>query len=274
MLAHAGNFQRRYHPLMSTDERTLPEYVQRNRAYWDGLAPEYAARGARNWAASQPSWGIWGIPESQVHLLPEELEGKDAIELGCGTAYLSAWLARRGARVTAIDNSPMQLETARRLQREHDLEFPLLLGNAEEVPLPDASFDLAVSEYGAALWADPYRWVPEAARLLRPGGELMFLTNGLIAMLCVPETEAEGPATERLLRPYFGLHRQEWPDSEGVEFHLGYGDWIRLLRGSGFDVVDLIELRPTEGAEQVDFWVTPEWARRWPSEEVWKARRR
>ncbi len=257
---------------MSTDERDLPEHVRRNRVYWDGLAPEYARRGAESWA-SEPRWGIWGIPESQVHLLPD-LDGKDAIELGCGTAYVAAWLARRGANVTGIDNSPAQLETARRLQREHALEFPLLLGNAEEVAFPDASFDFAISEYGAALWADPHRWVPEAARLLRPGGELVFLTNGLIATLCVPETEAEGPATDRLLRPYFGLHRQEWPDSEGVEFHLGYGDWIRLLRANGFDVLDLIELRAPEGAEQVDFWVTPEWARRWPSEEVWRARRR
>ncbi len=257
---------------MSTDEQDLPEYVRRNRAYWDGLAPEYARHGAKSWA-SDPRWGIWGVPESQVRLLPD-LDGRDAIELGCGTAYVSAWLARRGAKVTGIDNSPAQLETARQLQREHALEFPLLLGNAEEVPLPDASFDFAISEYGAALWADPHRWVPEAARLLRPGGELVFLTNGLIAILCVPETEAEGPATERLLRPYFGLHRQEWPDSEGVEFHLGYGDWIRLLRANGFEVLDMIELRPPEGAAQVDFWVTPEWARRWPSEEIWKARKR
>ena len=179
-----------------------------------------------------------------MHLLPDDLAGRDVIELGCGTAYVSAWLARRGARVTGIDNSPAQLETARRLQASTGSSFPLLLGNAEEVPLPDASFDLAISEYGAALWADPYRWIPEAARLLRPGGELIFLTNGLLCILCVPDTEAEGPATDRLRRPYFGMHRNEWPGSDGVEFHLGYGDWIRLLRANGFEVIDLIELRP------------------------------
>jgi SAM-dependent methyltransferase len=255
-------------------EPDLPEHVRRNRAYWDGLAAEYASPGARNWASDEPSWGVWGIPEREVGLLPSELAGKDVIELGCGTAYVSAWLARRGARVTGIDNSPAQLETARRLQREHGLDFPLLLGNAEEVPLPDASFDIAISEYGAALWADPYRWIPEASRLLRPGGELVFLTNGLICMLCVPDTEAEGPATERLRRPYFGMHRNEWPDSDGVEFHLGYGDWIRLLRANGFEVIDLIELRPPRDATTSYEWVTAEWARQWPSEEVWKARKR
>ncbi|HEX2142563.1 MAG TPA: class I SAM-dependent methyltransferase [Candidatus Limnocylindria bacterium] len=256
---------------MTTEE--LPEHVRRNREYWNELAPQYVAHGEESWATGEARWGIWGIPDSEVGLLPAELEGRDAIELGCGTAYVSAWLARRGARPTGIDNSPAQLETARRLQREHGLEFPLLLGNAEELPFPDATFDLAISEYGAALWADPYRWVPEAARVLRPGGELVFLTNGLICMLCVPDTEAEGPATDRLRRPYFGMHRNEWPDTDGIELHLGYGDWIRLLRRSGFEVLDLVELRPPPGATTSYEWVTADWARQWPSEEAWKARR-
>jgi SAM-dependent methyltransferase len=250
------------------------EYVARNRAYWDEMAGDYVASGEANWATDQPKWGIWGIPEAEVGLLPGQLDGRDVIELGCGTGYVSAWLARRGARPVGIDNSPKQLQTARRLQRQHGLEFPLLLGNAEAVPYPDASFDFAISEYGAALWADPHRWIPEAARLLRAGGELTFLTNGLLCILCQRDTEAEGPATDRLRRPYFGMHRTEWPDSEGVEFHLGYGDWIRLLRANDFEVTDLIELRPPEGATTRYPWITAEWARRWPSEEVWKARKR
>jgi SAM-dependent methyltransferase len=252
----------------------LPEHVRRNRVHWDSIADQYARYGAESWATDEPRWGIWGIPESELHLLPDALDGKAVIELGCGTAYVGAWLARLGARVTGIDNSPKQLETARRLQDEHDLHFPLMLGNAEEVPLPDASFDYAISEYGAALWADPYRWVPEASRLLRPGGELMFLTNGLILMLAVPDLEADGAATERLRRPYFGMHRNEWPDGDEVEFHLGYGDWIRLLRANGFEVTDMVELRPPADATTSYGFVTTDWARKWPSEEAWKARRR
>ncbi len=125
-------------------------------------------------------------------MLPEDLAGLEAIELGCGTGYVAGWMARRGASVVAIDNSPAQLATATRLQRAHGVEFPLLLGNAEQVPYPDASFDFAISEYGAALWADPYAWVPEAARLLRPGGRLHLLTNSLLAYLTVPDLEADG----------------------------------------------------------------------------------
>jgi len=254
----------------------LPEHVRRNRAYWDGMAQEWIEPGRAAWQSEEPYWGIWRIPESELHLLPDDLAGMDAIELGCGTGYVSAWLARRGAKPVGIDNSPNQLETARAFQKEFGLDFPLLLGNAEEVPLPSGSFDLAISEYGAAIWADPYRWIPEAARLLRPGGRLVFVTNGTLIMLTMPDLEASGPATERMLRPYFGMHRFEWPDSEGVEFHLGYGDWIRLLRANGFEVEDLVEFRPpADAAARSRFeWVTLEWARQWPSEQAWKARKR
>ena len=249
------------------------DHVRRNREAWNAYAPDYVAAGERNWAAAEPSWGIWAVPESRVGVLPADLAGKEAVELGCGTAYVSAWLARRGARPVGIDNSPAQLATARRLQREHGLDFPLLQADAEALPLPDARFDFAISEYGAAIWCDPYRWIPEASRVLRPGGELVFLQNGTILMLAMQELETES-ATDRLLRPYFGMHRFEWPDTQAVEFHLGYGDWIRLLRASGFEVIDLVEIQPPEGATTRYPFVTLDWARRWPSEQVWKLRRR
>ncbi len=254
-------------------ESPLPEHVRRNREAWDRKADEYVAHGESAWAQKEPSWGIFGVPEAQLGVLPADLGGQNTIELGCGTAYVSAWLARSGARPVGIDNSPRQLETARRLQSQHGIDFPLLLGNAEAVPYSDASFDLAISEYGASIWADPYRWIPEASRLLRPGGELIFLVNGTIWILCVPDTDNEGPATERLLRPYFGMYRFEWPDETGVEFHLGYGDWIRLLRANELEVTDLIEVQPPPGATTTFELTTPEWAHRWPCEEIWKARK-
>jgi SAM-dependent methyltransferase len=247
-----------------------PDYVIRNRGAWDGWAPAYEERGRLNWSQDEPSWGEWGVPESQLHLLPDDVSGLDVIELGCGTAYVSAWLARLGARPVGIDNSEGQLRTARALQQEFALDFPLLHGNAEDVPFQAASFDLAISEYGASIWCDPYRWVPEAARLLRPGGELIFLINGVIAMLTTPDEEDLRP-TDRLLRPYFGMHRFEWSDDDSVEFHLPHGEMIALLRGSGFAVHELLEIRPPDGSTTTSPFITLEWAQRWPCEEVWKA---
>ncbi len=244
----------------------------RNRAAWDVYAEGYVEPGERAWASDEVRWGIWGVPESELRLLPDDLAGKDVIELGCGTAYVGSWLARRGARVTGIDSSPRQLATARRLQGVHGVQFPLLLGNAESVPLPAASFDLAISEYGAAVWCDPYRWIPEAARLLRVGGELMFLSGSAMFMCFAPDEEGVA-ATECLVRPYFGMHRFEWPDDGSVEFRLPHGEMLRLLHRSGFEVLDLVEIQAPDGATTSYPYVTPGWARQWPSEEAWKARK-
>ncbi len=250
----------------------LPDYVIRTRATWDGWAASYEQPGRVNWNDDAPSWGIWSVPESRLHVLPDDPAGLDVIELGCGTGYVSAWLARSGARPVGIDNSQAQLRTARAFQREFGLEFPLLHGNAEAVPLPDASFDLAISEYGASIWCDPYRWIPEAARLLRPEGQLTFLTNGVLAMLTIPDQE-NAACGDRLLRPQFGMHRFEWSDDDSVEFHLPHGEMLALLRRSGFIVEELIEIQPPDGSTTRYPFMTLEWARRWPCEEVWKARK-
>ncbi|HEY3334715.1 MAG TPA: class I SAM-dependent methyltransferase [Candidatus Limnocylindrales bacterium] len=252
----------------------LPEHVAANRASWDEHAPTMVAAGERSWLQQpgEETWGIYGIPESAVHLLPDDLAGLDAIELGCGTGYVSAWMARRGARAVGIDNSAKQLETAARLQREHGIAFPLLLGSAEEVPYPDGSFDFAISEYGAVLWADPDRWVPEAARLLRPGGRLHVLTSSVIAFLASP-SDAAAPLDERLHRPQFGMKRVTWDGEDGVEFHLSHGDWIRLFRSSGFEILELLEPQVPEAATTTYGWAPYDWARQWPVEEIWKVRR-
>jgi SAM-dependent methyltransferase len=251
----------------------LPEHVAINRAFWDELASEYVESGRRNWASEEPSWGIFSVPESEVGMLPAELEGRDVIELGCGTGYVSAWLARRGARPVGIDNSEAQLAGARRFQAEFGIDFPLLHGNAENTPYPDASFDLAISEYGASIWCDPYAWIPEAARLLRPGGELVFLCNSIFTILCGPDDETI-PADDKLLRPLFGMHRVEWPGEASVEFHLPPGKMIALLGDCGLEVTELIEVRPPADATTKSTHVSLDWARRYPCEEVWRARKR
>jgi SAM-dependent methyltransferase len=252
----------------------LPDHVRRNRDEWDRLASNWVQPGRFLWGLDEPVWGVWRVPEAQVRMLSGQLDGLDAIELGCGTGYISAWLARRGARPVGIDISQAQLDTARQLQQQFGLAFPLLHGNAEQVPCPDASFDFAISEYGASIWCDPYAWIPEAARLLRPGGRLAFLVNSSLAILCAPD-DADAPASDRLLRPYFGLHRVEWPDDDSVEFHLPHGERIALLRASGFEIEELVEIRPPDGATNVYHPNDSlKWAQRWPAEEAWNVRRR
>jgi SAM-dependent methyltransferase len=250
----------------------LTDYVEINREEWAKEAASYVAGAERAWATDEITWGVLDVPESKLGLLGD-VAGKDVVELGCGTAYVSAWLARLGARPVGVDLTAEQLDTARRMQAEHGLEFPLVHASAEDVPLPDASFDLVVSEYGASIWCDPDLWVAEAARLLRTGGELVFLVNGTLLMLTTPDVEPVEPAGRELLRPYFGMRRFEWESEDSIDFHLGYGDWIRVLTRYGFEVERLVELRnPGKDAGRYKLF-TAEWAERWPAEEMWKARK-
>jgi SAM-dependent methyltransferase len=244
----------------------------RNRDVWTKANAQYTDEQARRkWAADEITWGVWDLPESELRILGD-VAGLDVVELGCGTAYVSAWLARRGARPVGVDVTPAQLDTARRCMRETRVEFPLVEADAAATGLPDASADLVVSEYGASIWVDPYRWIPEAARLLRQAGRLVFLRNSTLAVLCLPDS---GPVDEQLHRPQFGLHRMEWPD-DGVEFHLGHGELIDVLRANELEVERLVELQASPSSERHRFYdyVTPEWGRQWPAEEIWVARRR
>ena len=246
--------------------------AKKNVDLWTQANAEYTDENARgNWSLDEIDWGIWGITESELNVLGD-VGGLDVVELGCGTAYFSAWLAKRGARPVGVDVTPAQLETARRMMRETGIEFPLVEADAAETGLPSESFDLAVSEYGASIWVDPYRWIPEAARLLRPGGRLAFLRNSTLVILCSTD---EMPAKEYLVHAQFGMKRFEFPEG-GVEFHLGHGEWIDVLRANGFDVERLLELQapPDATTHEHYAYVTADWARKWPSEEIWVARKR
>jgi SAM-dependent methyltransferase len=247
---------------------SLSDHARANREAWGVQAKDYEEPGRRNWAQDEITWGIWRIPEASIGSLPE-VDDRDVIELGCGTAYVSAWLARRGARPVGVDVTPEQLATARALQAQHGLDFPLIEASAEGVPLPDDSFDVAISEYGASLWCDPEAWIPEAARLLRPGGWLWFLTNSPLLLLTMHDEDE--PSGEALVLPQFGMRRFQWSDGS-FEFHTAHGELIALLGRCGFTVQALHELQAPEGATTRYEFVTPEWARKWPSEEIWVAR--
>ncbi len=167
--------------------------------------------------------------------------------------------------------SRTQLNVVNRLQEELGISFPLIHANAEDVPYDSENFDLVISEYGASLWCEPHRWLTEANRLLRPRGSLIFVTNSPLLMSCTPEDGSL--AGDRLLRDHFTSPVREYPDEDVVEFHLTHGSWIELLTAYGFVVERLAELRPPHGAKPRFDFVSLEWARRWPSEEIWVARK-
>jgi SAM-dependent methyltransferase len=240
----------------------------RNRAAWDRLSEEYQARHREFIGQPEPRWGMWQLPESELQVLGE-VAGRDVLELGCGAAQWSILLARAGARVVGLDNSERQLEHARSLMSEAGVDFPLVHASAEEVPLLDASFDVVFCDHGGMTFGDPHRTVPEAARLLRPGGLFAFSHSSPLSMICWDEaTEAHVP---RLVAPYFGMHRFDDAPDEPVSFNLPYGEWIRLFRENGLRVDALIEVRPPESTESTYRSAEDtQWARSWPMEEIWR----
>jgi len=253
-----------HHPHLS-----LSEHARKNRALWKASSDSYEQRHAADLSGEKAmAWGLWRIPEAELHILGE-VAGKDILELGCGAARWSIALAQRGARPVGLDLSSRQLQHARQLMQEVGVDFPLIEASAEDVPLPDASFDIVFCDWGAMTFCDPLRTVPEAARLLRPGGVFAFANGTPIHFLC--QDVKTDKLTDHLVNDYFGMRCLEWEDE--VDFQLTYGEWIRLFRRTGFVVEDLIELRPPEGvASTYRDEAETAWARRWPIENIWRLR--
>jgi SAM-dependent methyltransferase len=240
-----------------------------NRAYWDSDSDEYQALHGRQLSTIEPGWGVWQIPEAELRILGD-VRGKDVLELGCGAAQWSIALARRGARPVGMDNSARQLFHARKLMREGNHRFPLVHAAAERPPFADGCFDIVFCDHGGMSFADPHLTLLAAARMLRPGGLLAFNISSPLLMVCWSgRSESVEP---ELHLDYFGMRRLEY--DELVEYQLPIGEWIRLFRESGFDVLDLVELRPPEGATTTyEGFVTYDWARRWPAENIWVVRK-
>ena len=149
--------------------------------------------------------------------------------------------------------------------------FPIVNASAERLPFADASFDIVFCDHGAMSFADPERTVPEAARVLRPNGLFAFNMVSPFVFTCWNEsTDVIDPSLHRV---YFDLRRFDYQEGF-VEYQLPYGAWIDVLRRSGLIVEDLIELQPSDGATTTYPDLVPlDWARRWPAENIWKARK-
>jgi len=248
--------------------------VRTNLQSWEADSAEYQARNAsqlNRWDGV--AWGTWAIPEVEIHALGD-VTGLRTLELGCGAGQLGINLVKLGADVVGLDFSANQLAAAQVNIAETGERFPLVRASAEELPFADASFDLVVCDHGATSFTDPHVTIPECARVLRPGGRLVFDIATPWVAVCWPNDE--DPPDRTLHRPYFELGRSEETDESGtsVEWFLGYAAMIRVFRDAGLVIEDLIELRPAlDATSTYTTFTTLDWARDFPGDHIWKVRK-
>ncbi|EYT57305.1 SAM-dependent methyltransferase [Dietzia sp. UCD-THP] len=242
----------------STNPPDHGESVRASRAWWDAEAVDYHHEHGDFLGAHSPDgefvWCPEGLHEGDWTLLGD-VAGRDVLEIGCGSAPCSRWIAGRGARAVAVDLSAGMLRVGARAASRSTgpaARVPLLQADARRLPFAADSFDVAFSAFGAIPFvADTAGVMAEAARVLRPGGRFVFSVNHPMRWIFRDDPGPEGLVAAF---PYFDRTPYTEYDEEGgltyVEHHRTVGDRIRELVGAGFVVRDLIEPEWPEWLEQ------------------------
>jgi SAM-dependent methyltransferase len=225
------------------------ESARANRLWWDANAGAYYAEHGAVLGDADLLWCPEGLREAEAGLLGP-VAGLDVLEIGCGAAQGARWLVSAGARVTAFDVSLGQLAQARALDASSGVAVPALVqADAQALPFRAGVFHLAVSAFGALPFvADVAGTFAEVARVLRPGGRLVFSVTHPLRW-AFPDDP--GPAGLTVRQSYFDRTPYVEEDTAGqavyVEHHRTLGDWVRALVGAGFVLDDLIEPEWPEG---------------------------
>jgi SAM-dependent methyltransferase len=226
--------------------------VRANRQWWDGDADDYQAEHGDYLGVADFVWCPENLREQDAGLLGD-VEGQRVLEVGCGAAMCSRWLAGRAARPIAFDLSAGMLRHARAGADESGIEVPLVQADAEHLPFRDAAFDIAFTAFGAIQFvADSARVMREVARVLRPGGRWVFATTHPIRW-SFPDDP--GPAGLTATMPYWDrtpyVEVAEDGSATYVEHHRTLSDRVREIAAAGFVLVDVVEPQWPAGHAQV-----------------------
>lgn len=216
--------------------------VRANRHWWDTDADAYHAEHGEFLGVADFVWCPENLREQDAQLLGD-VAGLDVLEVGCGSAMCSRWLAAHGARPVAFDLSAGMLRHARDGAAHTGIDVPLAQADAQYLPFRDAVFDLAFTAFGAVGFvADSARVMREVARVLRPGGRWVFATTHPIRW-AFPDDP--GPNGLTATMSYFDRTAYVEYADDGTptyaEHHRTLGDRVREIVMAGFRLVDFIE---------------------------------
>ena len=201
-------------------------------------------------------YGPWAPDENHLRLLGE-VRGKRILEPGCGGGQCSIAFALQGATATGVDLSDEQLAFARNLAAKSGAAVDFYQGDAADLSrFAGASFDIVFSAYALAYVEDISSCLSEAARVLIPGGLLVFSLDHPFRDCFWDEENDEESLTPA--RSYFLRDASEWQFSTSGEwmrsFHRTIGDWTDLLREAGFQVQRILEPEPVLTPEEENSW--------------------
>jgi SAM-dependent methyltransferase len=240
--------------------------IEANRNHWNQSSNAYQAEHDPQIGAAPRLWGMFSLPDSDLKAMGD-VAGQRVLELGCGAGQWSRGLAAEAGAVVGFDLSEVQLGAARRAMGA--TRYPLIQGAAERLPFADASFDLVFCDHGGLSWAPPEVAIPEAGRVLRSGGRLVFNVMSPLAECCYDE--ATDSVDTHLHTGYFDLGAVAEQDG-AFSYQLSYGGWIAVLRRAGLVIEALIEPRPAPGTHSSYLrYEPPGWPSSWPAEALWVA---
>lgn len=228
------------------------ESERASRAWWDADAADYLAEHGSDIGDVDFVWGPEGLREADARLLGD-VAGRAVLEVGCGSAPCSRWLARAGARAVALDLSGAMLRHAAVLGGSTGVPVPLVQAGAERLPFADCSFDVACSAFGGVPFvAEPDRVMREVARVLRPGGRWVFSVNHPMRWMF---SDDPGPDGLTVVQSYFDRTPYVEVDGAGaatyVEHHRTLGDRVRDIVAAGMALDDVVEPEWPVGRETV-----------------------
>ncbi|MFC4565120.1 class I SAM-dependent methyltransferase [Nocardiopsis mangrovi] len=230
------------------------ESARASRAWWERSADDYQAEHGGFLQDTGFMWGPEGLVEADARLLgpPERVRGARVLEVGCGAAQCSRWLRTQGVReVVGFDLSYRQLQHARRIDEETGWRVPAVQADAQRLPFAGEAFDIVCSAFGALPFVpDAAAVLTECARVLRPGGRLVFSVVHPIRW-----GFPDDPESLTATGSYFDRRAYVEEDGQGravyVEHHHTMGDWVRALASAGLLLRDLVEPEWAEGNDEV-----------------------